>query len=170
MFKMPRAWDPSWSSCFITKLCRKAHKPRAAYEVHARPCSDILKSHEKGSKPSEPMMKWWMSGPVDMRGPWQLFSITPCGVTIFTCTTYENQKSMKNSNPTTLLKRLIDFLSHFFFYLDIICVTYIKAYMRAKCIKLANIGLSDYCVVPLVSWLSPSVWNKHEHKGFRQGV
>ncbi len=49
------------------------------------------KHHE--SVPSEPSMKWCMSGPVDVRGPRQLFSITPLGVTIFIRTTWEHMRS-----------------------------------------------------------------------------
>jgi len=39
--------------------------------------------------PSDPMMKWWISGPVDILGTWQLFWITPLGDTIVTCTNYK---------------------------------------------------------------------------------
>lgn len=54
--------------------------------------SDTFLTHNV-SIPSEPIMKWCMSGPVDMRGPRQLFSITPLGVTIFICTTWEHTRS-----------------------------------------------------------------------------
>lgn len=103
MFKKPRAWEPSWCDCFITKPCRNAHK-----RTHVPTCSCALKSHKKGSKPSEPRMKWWMSGPVDMRGPWQLFSITPRGVTIFTWTTYWGRKQPNQHFLET--KIVVDFL------------------------------------------------------------
>jgi len=70
-------------------------------------CRGVLKLHEKGSKPSEPMMKWWMSGPVDMRGPWQLFSMTPRGVTIFMWTTCSQkratQQTLFNNNMQTVV-------------------------------------------------------------------
>ena len=38
--------------------------------------------------PSDPRMKWWISGPEDIRGTWHDFSSTPFGVTSFTCTTW----------------------------------------------------------------------------------
>lgn len=76
MFRGPTAWEPAWCYSFITT---QAHT--------CTTCSCVVKSNEEGDKPSEPMMKWWMSGPVDMRGPTQLFSITPRGVTIFMWTT-----------------------------------------------------------------------------------
>lgn len=42
--------------------------------------------HLKMSLPSDPKMMWCMSGPEDIRGTWQLFSMTPRGVTNLTCT------------------------------------------------------------------------------------
>lgn len=42
--------------------------------------------------PSDPIIKWWISGPVDMRGTWQFFSTIPLGVTIFIWITCLNNK------------------------------------------------------------------------------
>lgn len=48
----------------------------------------IVTSVTTPSVPSEPRMKWWMSGPQEMRGTVHDFSITPLGVTILQLTSY----------------------------------------------------------------------------------
>ena len=53
---------------------------------------NILYSPYKAHLPSDPRMKWWMSRPDDRRGTWQLFSITPLGVTNFIWTTCKEIK------------------------------------------------------------------------------
>ena len=42
------------------------------------------------SVPSEPRMKWWMSGPIEFLGPWNDFSTVPRAVTILIRTTCNN--------------------------------------------------------------------------------
>ncbi len=55
--------------------------------------------------PSEPIIKWCISGPDDILGTWQLFWMTPRGDTILTCTTC-NRQHLISRTYTQLQKKV----------------------------------------------------------------
>lgn len=100
LFKYP-GWAfhfPLSSTCFATS--RKQLTPYSnvgnkiePYFLHGG-CGQIFKvtSVTTPRVPSEPKITWCKSGPLEIRGPWQLFCRTPFGVTKVTWTIYANWK------------------------------------------------------------------------------